>query len=255
MKEAVNNPALHPPPSTSCNTGGCATDIDDGGGGTMFGKFYIPEECIFYRTPWSVAFVNLRPIVPSHVLVIPIVATVAESSSSSATDNINRKTHLCDLTDDEYDDLWRTVRFVQTILQHHFHTISTAGTSTTASTDALIKTSTTMTPTQRLSYNVAVQDGIAAGQSVPHVHVHILPRITNDFVNNDDIYEELDQWEPRRQNQPPPPSPSHSSTTRSSHRLEVPHDQDRKDRTMIEMTTEAAIYRNIVADLLLHHHG
>lgn len=38
------------------------------------------------------------------------------------------------------------------------------------------------------SSTVCVQDGASAGQTVPHVHVHILPRKEGDFANNDDIY-------------------------------------------------------------------
>lgn len=44
--------------------------------------------------------------------------------------------------------------------------------------------------------NIAVQDGPVAGQSVPHVHVHILPRkLAGDAFEgrkNDDIYGRLD---------------------------------------------------------------
>lgn len=38
------------------------------------------------------------------------------------------------------------------------------------------------------SLTIAVQDGKDAGQSVEHVHVHILPRRQGDFAKNDDIY-------------------------------------------------------------------
>lgn len=39
--------------------------------------------------------------------------------------------------------------------------------------------------------NVAVQDGAEAGQSVSHVHVHLLPRRAGDG-NGDEIYERMD---------------------------------------------------------------
>ncbi|XP_077181111.1 bis(5'-adenosyl)-triphosphatase [Paroedura picta] len=41
------------------------------------------------------------------------------------------------------------------------------------------------------SLTIAVQDGPEAGQTVKHVHVHILPRKTGDFSRNDNVYEEL----------------------------------------------------------------
>ncbi|KAF5284532.1 hypothetical protein FQA39_LY17005 [Lamprigera yunnana] len=41
------------------------------------------------------------------------------------------------------------------------------------------------------SSTVCIQDGPNAGQTVPHVHCHILPRKEGDFENNDDIYAEL----------------------------------------------------------------
>jgi bis(5'-adenosyl)-triphosphatase len=36
-----------------------------------------------------------------------------------------------------------------------------------------------------------LQDAPKAGQTVPHVHVHILPRKDGDFANNDEIYDEV----------------------------------------------------------------
>lgn len=36
-----------------------------------------------------------------------------------------------------------------------------------------------------------MQDGAAAGQTVKHVHIHVLPRVATDFANNDDVYTEV----------------------------------------------------------------
>ena len=40
--------------------------------------------------------------------------------------------------------------------------------------------------------NVAIQDGSDAGQSVPHVHAHIIPRKPADLPNTDDVYAKID---------------------------------------------------------------
>ena len=41
------------------------------------------------------------------------------------------------------------------------------------------------------SSTVSVQDGAEAGQTVEHVHVHVLPRRAGDFEENDDVYTAL----------------------------------------------------------------
>ena len=43
------------------------------------------------------------------------------------------------------------------------------------------------------SLTVAIQDGPDAGQTVKHVHIHILPRKPGDFEKNDDVYEKLEK--------------------------------------------------------------
>jgi bis(5'-adenosyl)-triphosphatase len=154
----------------------------------QFGKFLIPSSHIFYRTEFAAAFVNLRPIVPGHVLVCPHRVVPL----------------LCQLTTEEYQDLWMSVRTVQEILGKHY---------------------------KAAAFNVAVQDGAAAGQSVPHVHVHVLPRTEGDFQVNDQVYDELEDWAPREE------------FSMSKAKLDVPGDEDRKDRTEKEMAEEAAAYR------------
>lgn len=41
------------------------------------------------------------------------------------------------------------------------------------------------------SLTIALQDGKEAGQTVQHVHVHMLPRRQGDFPRNDDVYEKV----------------------------------------------------------------
>eukprot|EP00117_Sycon_ciliatum_P008219 scpid102986/ scgid2074/ Bis(5&apos; AP3A hydrolase; Diadenosine 5&apos; Dinucleosidetriphosphatase; Fragile histidine triad protein len=72
---------------------------------------------------------------------------------------------FCDLTAEEVSDLFLTSQRVARVVEKEYN-----GTSLT----------------------VSVQDGPDAGQSVPHVHVHILPRKAGDFKRNDDIYTELE---------------------------------------------------------------
>jgi diadenosine tetraphosphate (Ap4A) HIT family hydrolase len=43
------------------------------------------------------------------------------------------------------------------------------------------------------SLTFVIQDGKDAGQTVEHVHVHIMPRRAGDFKRNDDIYDELER--------------------------------------------------------------
>ena len=48
------------------------------------------------------------------------------------------------------------------------------------------------------AFNVAVQDGVAAGQSVPHVHCHVIPRSKGDMDDRgggDKIYELMEGQE------------------------------------------------------------
>jgi len=99
-----------------------------------FGGHHVPGSTIFYASPsgMTVAFVNLKPLKPGHVLVTPVRCMP----------------RLKDLTEDEFRDLFLSVRQVQTILEQHY----CAGAS-----------------------KIGIQDGIVAGQSVPHVHVHVIP--------------------------------------------------------------------------------
>ena len=56
---------------------------------------------------------------------------------------------MSELTPEEAADLFKLVQRVDKFLQRHYEVNSTA---------------------------ISIQNGVLAGQSIPHVHVHILPR-------------------------------------------------------------------------------
>lgn len=100
-----------------------------------FAKFDIDASSVFFSSPTglTVAFVNLKPLLPGHVLVTPrrVVPRLGQ------------------LSDDELFDLFWSVKVVQ------------------AAVTAELGVN---------SWNLGIQDGGDSGQSVPHVHVHVLPR-------------------------------------------------------------------------------
>jgi hypothetical protein len=76
-----------------------------------------------------------------------------------------------ELGPDEVSDLWHAAQRVGNMIQAHF------------SADSL---------------TLSLQDGPAAGQTVPHVHIHVLPRHFRDLEQNDDIYDLIDASDQRR---------------------------------------------------------
>jgi diadenosine tetraphosphate (Ap4A) HIT family hydrolase len=45
------------------------------------------------------------------------------------------------------------------------------------------------------SATVCIQEGQGAGQTINHLHVHIIPRKPGDFKHNDDIYPILEAFD------------------------------------------------------------
>ncbi|KAE9245765.1 hypothetical protein PF002_g7088 [Phytophthora fragariae] len=120
--------------------------------GRCFGPFRVLFSQVFYESASSFALVNLKPIVPGHVLVVP-----------------KRPVARFEMLDvDEVSDLWTTAQRVGKQVERRY------GAS---------------------SLTFAIQDGKEAGQTVKHVHIHVIPRVAQDFEHNDDIYTEIEKHE------------------------------------------------------------
>ena len=107
---------------------------------------------VFYSTRLSFALVNLKPLLPGHVLISPIRSVPRYSGLSSA----------------EVSDLFMTVGRVSGMIEKFY---------------------------KATSLNIAIQDGPDAGQSVPHLHVHVIPRSKSDLDDrggSDAIYDMME---------------------------------------------------------------
>ena len=104
---------------------------------------------MFHVTKHSFAVVNIKPLLPGHILVSPH----------------RIQPRLRDLTVEETSDLFLTVKRIQRTLQRLY---------------------------KADGFNVAVQDGEAAGQSVPHVHCHVIPRTKGDPGGDDNVHKWLE---------------------------------------------------------------
>ncbi|KAJ1552536.1 hypothetical protein HK405_010968, partial [Cladochytrium tenue] len=79
--------------------------------------------------------------------------------------------------------------------------------------------------------------GPDAGQTVPHVHIHIIPRRAGDFAVNDQVYEDLDRKEAEL---------AKAMSAPPAIKAAVPDSEDdRKPRTEVEMAEEAARLRRL----------
>ncbi|KAF1895064.1 hypothetical protein Lal_00022561 [Lupinus albus] len=153
-----------------------------------FGPYKIHHNEVFYSTHLSYAMVNLRPLLPGHILFIDV--------NNCDGREVKR---FVDLTADETSDLWLTAQKIGRQLES-YHKAS--------------------------SLTFAIQDGPQAGQTVPHVHIHVVPRKGGDFDNNDEIYDAMDEKEKELKQ-----------------KLEL--DKERKDRSLEEMSQEAEEYRKL----------
>ncbi|KAI6759538.1 hypothetical protein HG530_010218 [Fusarium avenaceum] len=185
------------------------TEAGAAGRKIKFGPFEVSKQ-VFLTTPHSFALVNLKPLIPGHVLVCPH----------------NPHKRLTDLTPTETADLFTTVQLTQRLLARAYF----------------------RTPEPEAgSFSVAVQDGADAGQTVPHVHVHVVPRTAGDMGSPDAVYVKLAAeegnvggalWD-REVGARPQPGGG----------LARVDDEDRKPRSEEAMVEEAERYKAILKEM------
>ncbi|KAJ3283107.1 hypothetical protein HK104_010554 [Borealophlyctis nickersoniae] len=86
------------------------------------------------------------------------------------------------------------------------------------------------------SLTVTLQDGPFAGQTVAHVHVHIIPRKQGDWANNDEIYPEIDAKEKELANDL---ADAQQQQQQQKPKPLVPDNEERKPRSQEHMAAEA----------------
>ncbi|PON75848.1 Histidine triad (HIT) protein [Trema orientale] len=159
-----------------------------------FGPYKIDNKEVFYTTHLSYAMVisfsfgDCRNFVTLDYIYVHVLVCPRREVK-----------RFVDLTADETTDLWITAQKVGGQLES-YHKAS--------------------------SLTFTIQDGPQAGQTVPHVHIHIVPRKAGDFEKNDDIYDAID-----------------NSDKELKQKLDL--DKERKDRSFEEMAQEAEEYRKL----------
>jgi bis(5'-adenosyl)-triphosphatase len=154
---------------------------------------------VFHITPLSYALVNLKPLLPGHVLVSPRRIVPRFNDLSAA----------------EVQDLFLTVQRVSRTIVRVY--------------DAS-------------AMNIAIQDGKDAGQSVPHLHAHIIPRKRNDLPETDAIYGMLEGEDGDMSRQFKHHTQSGPNENENNGRGKFPAvdaDEDRKPRSTDVMEKEA----------------
>lgn len=115
----------------------------------LFSKFAVDSQ-VFFKSRLTYGLVNIKPLVPGHVLVVPLRTSVLRFG---------------DLTADEAQDYMASLQTIQRLISRVYRA------------DSL---------------NIAIQDGPESGQSVPHLHTHIIPRFKADQFG-DSIHKLLEQ--------------------------------------------------------------
>ena len=188
---------------------------------------------VFLTTPHSFALVNIKPLLPGHVLVCPT----------------QPHRRLTDLSLPEVTDLFATVQRVERMLARHYFPQDVAG-------QAQAQAPESASPGG--SFNIAVQDGPEAGQTVAHVHVHVIPRVRGlsskpEDTAGDELYEQMAReegnvggalWDRQRQQES-----SDGVRPVAGGAFDRIEDSQRQARSMEEMVAEAEVFRRALREM------
>lgn len=114
----------------------------------FFYQFAVDSQ-VFFKSKYTYALVNLKPLVPGHVLVVPLRTGAIRFG---------------DLTPQESMDYMTSLQLIQGLISKVY---------------------------KADSLNIAIQDGPESGQSVPHLHTHLIPRYKTDKYD-DSIHTQLE---------------------------------------------------------------
>ncbi|KAH8103547.1 HIT-like protein [Cristinia sonorae] len=162
---------------------------------------------VFYHTAQTFAIVNLKPILPGHILVSPRRVVP----------------RLADLEPGELADLMHSVQHVGKVIE---------------------------TAYKAEGLTIACQDGPAAGQTVPHVHFHLLPRkMAGDPFegHNDEIYPALEHAEESLPKQLLVVEAKDRDPRTRAEPIKMDADEDRKPRSLEDMEREANWLKELFA--------
>eukprot|EP00918_Siedleckia_nematoides_P037935 GHVU01082338.1.p2 GENE.GHVU01082338.1~~GHVU01082338.1.p2 ORF type:complete len:207 (+),score=49.06 GHVU01082338.1:675-1295(+) len=168
-----------------------------------FAQYPIAHSICFLFNKTAFAFVNLKPILPGHMLIAP--RRVAP--------------RFRDLSVEEVSDLYRLAQLVGELLERKY------------AASSLI---------------VCLQDGPAAGQTVEHVHVHVIPRRSGDYEDDSAFYDDLESTSVAPD--PVGPKKAKGAKTDGGDAAKAT-DDDRKPRSMEEMKAEAREMREYIERL------
>lgn len=152
----------------------------------VFYPFACPvASSVPYRSRHFCVMVNLKPIVPNHLMVVPLrcVGTV----------------HA--LTHEEREDWGRTVALTIRVLDEVRRRTPTErgaappprGGPSPAASSPPSSSSEAVGAAEDGDYSIAVQQGVLAGQTVPHLHTHVIPFDPNGKLAGEPECEEAEQ--------------------------------------------------------------